>query len=419
MRGGAPGRGATEEAERLLVKATAHRPLLLAAPINLANLLRELHRPDEALGPAIRAAPADAQVLRARGNLLRDLGRHDVTVVDLAAAKAAALADPETALDHALALLAAGRLREGFAAYEVRWASRGLRRPDTGRPLWEGSTGPGRALLVHAEKGLGDTIQFARFLVPAARRWRGRVLFACQGALVALLRGLATGDADLEIVSRDGPCRPHDAIVPLLSLPDRLGLAHEEEIPAAPYLAAEPARIAKWRARLPPLRPRIGLVWQGNHRSRTDRGRFPGLAPLAPLLRLPGRSFVSLQREHGLEALATVAEAAAVVRLDPELDAGTDAFLDTAAVLAELDLVVGCDTAVMHLAGALGRPCCLLLKAAADWRSQARRSDTPWYPRTRLFHQDRHGDWTGAVDRLVAALRHSGSEIERALEAVA
>lgn len=276
MRGRAPGRGATEEAERLLVKATAHRPLLLAAPINLANLLRELHRPDEALGPAIRAAPADAKVLRARGNLLRDLGRHDVAVVDLAAAKAAAPADPETALDHALALLAAGRLREGFAAYEVRWASRGLRRPDTGRPLWDGSTGPGRTLLVHAEQGLGDTIQFARFLVPAARRWRGRVLFACQGALVALLRGLATGDADLDIVSRDGPCRPHDAIVPLLSLPD--GWASRTRRRSQRRPTSPPNRHGSPSGGRACRRCARGSVWSG--KATTARGRIADASPV-------------------------------------------------------------------------------------------------------------------------------------------
>jgi hypothetical protein len=172
-----------------------------------------------------------------------------------------------------------------------------------------------------------------------------------------------------------------------------------------PYLAADPDRIRRWRpflAERPGLQ--VGVVWQGNPASRADRGRSVPLATLAPALAQPGVRLVSLQRHHGLEQLAG-SSAPVLDQPGPEFDAGPDAFLDTAALMQGLDLVVTCDTAVAHLAGALGVPCWVMLKHVPDWRWGTIGAETPWYPTMRLFRQARPGDWDGVARSIGAALR--------------
>ncbi len=190
-----------------------------------------------------------------------------------------------------------------------------------------------------------------------------------------------------------------------MSLPGLLGVT-AETIPAPiPYLAAEPDRLSRWRERLAAHRGfRVGVVWQGNPSYPRDSSRSFPLALLAPLARVAGVRLVSLQKGPGVEQLGTLGGRFAVVDLGHELDAGPAAFVDTAAVMKCLDLVVSADTATVHLAGALGVPAWVPLSTAADWRWFRDREDSPWYPSVRLFRQERRGEWGPVFDRMAAAL---------------
>jgi hypothetical protein len=189
-----------------------------------------------------------------------------------------------------------------------------------------------------------------------------------------------------------------DLHVPLMSLP-RLLTAPST---SAPYLVADPQRVAAWQDRLDSHGLKIGVAWQGNPDSQAELGRSYPIASLGKLGSLPGVRLISLQKHHGLDQLAT---ASAGLRLEtPELDAGPDAFVDTAAVMQNLDLVVTSDTSIAHLAGALGRPVWVALQHVPDWRWQLGRDDCPWYPSMRLFRQTSRGDWDGVFARIADAL---------------
>jgi hypothetical protein len=243
-----------------------------------------------------------------------------------------------------------------------------------------------------------------RLLKPAAELG-GRVILECRRELLALIASLAAEVGGLSLVAQGEALPAHDLEVPLASLPHLLGL-ELGSIPArVPYLRSDPARRTRWRAWLGDATElQVGLVWQGNPRARADRGRSVPLRSLAPLLSISGAQFVSLQKEHGLDQLDELPPGS-VRRPEPGLDGGPDAFLDTAALLDELDLLITSDTAVAHLAGALGRPVWLLLKFAPDWRWLSERQDSPWYPTMRLYRQSTPGDWAGVVERVGRDLR--------------
>lgn len=316
---------------------------------------------------ALAIEPGDAGVLGNHANLLMELGRPAAALRALDRALLRRPGDAERQWARALALLALGRYAEGWAAHEAR-----LRRPFYRRyddvlagPAWEGGPLAGRTLMVQGEQGLGDTLQFARFL--ALLPGDGRVVLRCQRELLRLFPGA---------VPMDAPPPAFDCQVALMSLPHRLGLAADTLAGRVPYLAAGPPPA------LPPG-PRIGLVWAGSPGNVLDRQRSMPFAALAALLDLPA-AFVSLQVPGPPP--------------DPRLHApALSDMADTAAVVAALDAVVTVDTAVAHLAGALGRPVMVLLPFAPDWRWRG----PAWYPTAATFRQPRPGDWAGAV----AALR--------------
>ena len=188
-------------------------------------------------------------------------------------------------------------------------------------------------------------------------------------------------------------------------LPHAVGI-DEAALPAmVPYLHAEPALIAHWKQRLPETGFRIGIAWQGNPASLFDQGRSIPLACYAPLARLPNVTLISLQMTHGLDQLQSLPEGMSVSTLGPDFNAGPDNVVDTAAVMKSLDLIISTDTSVPHIAGALGCPVWVLLKAAPDWRWQMEREDCPWYPTMRLFRQKTAGDWDDVIARVVDAVR--------------
>jgi hypothetical protein len=257
------------------------------------------------------------------------------------------------------------------------------------QPQWRGEDLQDRIILLHAEQGFGDTIQFILYLPMVIARG-AEVVLEIPDDLRLLIP--PTGDV-IALVRRGEPLPPFDLHCPLLSLP--LAFATTlATIPApVPYLHAPAARIKSWRARLAGLpAPRVGLVWSGKPTHRNDHNRSLALGQMAPLLRRPDVSFVSLQKEYRDTDRAELAQSP-LTRLN---DALVD-FADTAAAIAALDLVIAVDTAVAHLAGAMAKPLWLLLPAIGDWRWLEGRSDSPWYPSARLFWQPRIGDWQSAL----------------------
>jgi Flp pilus assembly protein TadD len=299
----------------------------------------------------------------------------------------------------ALALLASGRFREAWPAYEAR-----LSIPEfapsvvPATPRWDGRDARGRRILLTAEQGIGDSIQFARF-VPALARRGAEVIVHAPPALVRLLR---TIDGVHDAVAADAPPPPHDAWLPLMSLAALLDVQASDLPGPIPYLAADPhcqeavrGKLAGYEARL-----RAGLAWSGNRRNTNDRRRSMPLALMAPLLAMTDVAWFSLQKGDGEEQLPQLPEASRLVSLDER-----NALEGTAALVAELDLVVSVDTSLVHLAGALARPVFVLLPFASDWRWRTERDDSDWYPTARLFRQAAPGDWIGVVERVAAALR--------------
>jgi hypothetical protein len=306
--------------------------------------------------------------------------------------------------NQALSLLTLGDCRRGFAGYEARWLRSGMtRRRSFGKPLWLGEFPLGRrTLLIHAEQGLGDTIQFARY-VPMLARGGTQVALEVQPPLKALLSRL---DGVASVVARGEALPVYDLHCPAGSLPHALR-TELTSIPAnVPYLTADDERMAKWCERLGRLpQPRIAIAWSGSQQHANDRNRSIALARLAPLFgtqeAAAGKGcFISIQRE------LRAGDAEALARLPNMTHVGNalDDFDDTAAVLALSDLLISVDTSVVHLAGAMGRPVWVMLPFQPDWRWLLDRDDSPWYPTARLFRQTQPGDWDRVIMRVGDAI---------------
>jgi Flp pilus assembly protein TadD len=302
--------------------------------------------------------------------------------------------------NRAVAWLLSGNFQQGWREYEWRW-----RRPDSppppfSQPRWDGTPFPQQTLLIYAEQGLGDTIQFVRYL-PRVAACGKHVVLACQPALVRLLR-TCPGVQTLVVKDRsEMACQPFDLYIPLLSLPG-LFETTAATIPAdVPYMTAEPELVQQWRTRLGAEEDfRIGLVWAGNPSHKNDRNRSCVLATLAPLARFPHLALFSLQT--GTAAGQLEQPPPGMVLHDVGRQLGD--FADTAAVIAHLDVVITVDTAVAHLAGAMGKPVWTLLPFAPDWRWGQHSAHTPWYPTMRLFRQPAPGAWEAVCQSVVEAL---------------
>ncbi|WP_353858735.1 tetratricopeptide repeat protein [Azospirillum formosense] len=397
------------DAERAGRRAVVLDPGNADAYGNMVPLLEQTVRVAEALRQCARAtriAPERAAFHRNRLSLLLHEGRRDEAVAAGREAIRLAPADAEAHLALAVALLASGRLREGWEEFEWRWETRQLDPVHRGfpQPQWTGTEDvAGRTILLYAEQGLGDTLQFVRYAPLLAGRG-ARVIVGCSPALARLMERV---DGVSAAVAWGGELPAFDLHIPMMSLPRAFG-TDLDSIPAAvPYLRADPADVAAWRERVPADgRLRVGLVWAGSPRtvrgvaSPIDRRRSLPLAALAPLADVAGVRFVSLQMGPGAAQLAE--PPAGMDIADPM--AGVRDFADTAALAATLDLVITVDTSVCHLAGGLGRPTWTLSRADACWRWLGNREANPWYPTMRVFGQDRSGDWSGVVARLRAAL---------------
>ncbi len=277
----------------------------------------------------------------------------------------------------------------GLSGYEYRWIIGQTHKFKLEFPIpeWRGEMRAGEKLIVFDEQGIGDTIQFCRFL-PALAEAGLDITFFCRSPAFRLMQSLPK---TIRCVNTFGPEERFDSEIALSSLPYALG-TRLSTIPApVPYLSAEPDLVASWAERLAQRGSmadfKIGLCWAGNPNVKADPERSIPLTAFLPLMALPGVRVISLQKYHGLEEIAALPEHVRLETLGEDFDGGGDAFIDSAAVMQSLDLVVSCDTSVAHLAGALARPTFLLLKEIPDWRWLLDRPDSPWYPTMRLFRQ--------------------------------
>jgi hypothetical protein len=387
------------------VTAYDRTPGFAPAQINKAAALVQLDRAEEALH-ACRAAlalqPGNAEAQCNAGQAFMALGRYqDAELIfrDILAR----VPDHEVVhVNLAHALLATGRMAEAWPHYERRHGLAPAARPAFDASFWHGEPLAGRTLLIHSDQGFGDTIQFIRYLPLVLACAAGRVVIEVQPALARLLRRTM---ARVELVARGKPLPPFDLQIPMMSLPGVFGTVLETIPGGVPYLAADPWRSGAWRQRLAALPGRkVGLVWAGNsllgQDMYLDRKRSLSLEALAPLAAVPGVSFVSLQK--GPPSSQAAAPPAGLVLHDFTAELGD--FDDTAALIGALDLVISVDTAVAHLAGAMGKPVWLLNRANTCWRWLLERADSPWYPTMRLFRQAPPGDWTSAIAAVATAL---------------
>jgi len=368
---------------------------------NLGALLRKTYDFDAATKVYQIALVIDPAIVGSYynlGNLHKEVGALD------AAARAydqSVKIDPKRASTHwnlSLALLGAGRLQEGFKEYEWRWRYDGFpsRRRNFLQPQWDGGPLGGRTLLVHAEQGLGDHLQFARFIPMLAKR-EGRVIVECHGPLMRLFQHYA---GPVEVVERLKQPDDFDVHLPLLSAPLVLGIKTFADFSTTPYL--EPP--ADWRFDIPEIRPetfKIGIIWGGNPNFAGDRERSTKLDYFLRLLKNKRVQLFSLQKGEREPELQEAPKE--IVRLSDRIED----FCDTASIMTQMDLVITTCTSTAHLAGALGVPFWVLLHHDPDWRWLRHREDSPWYPTARLFQQNGPGDWEGvfeAVDRALKAL---------------
>jgi hypothetical protein len=299
-----------------------------------------------------------------------------------------------------LSLLKLGDYARGWREHDSRLDIRAKKKIARAfpQPRWQGEPLAGKTLLLHSEQGLGDTLQCLRF-VPMAAALGGRVILQAQEAILPLLHGL---EGRFEAIGPQDTPPAFDYHCPLFSTPGVFGV-EPETIPAAEgYLTPDPVLVSSWRDRLAGETFKVGLVWQGNPRADVERGRSIPLRLFASLAALPGVELISLQKEHGLDQLEMLPEHMAVRDLGLAYEGGS--FADTAAIIANLDLVITCDTSVGHLAGALGRPTWIAVNAVSDWRWMTGREDSPWYSSVRLFRQPRRGDWEAVTARMAEVL---------------
>jgi tetratricopeptide (TPR) repeat protein len=358
------------EVEALYRKAIEVKPDLPRSYLGLSLVLERLRRCDEALEQYDRVLQLKPDYAEAR-------------------------------VKKAILLLLQGKFSQAWPDYEWRGKTPGHFKHNFRQPLWDGSPLGGRTIFLHAEQGLGDTIQFVRY-APLVKERGGRVIIGCQQSLLRLVARCP----GIDQLTGEGAALPSfDLHAPLLSLP-RIFQTTVETIPAAiPYLFPDADLIASWRKELSQLPGfKVGIAWQGNPEYKVDHERSIPLRFFAPLAKLPRVHFVSLQKGPGVEQLHMLPEPFPVLDLSTRLDEAAGAFMDTAAIMMNLDLVITSDTAIPHLAGALAVPVWMPLSALPEWRWLLDREDSPWYPTMRLFRQRKQGDWAEVFERIAVEL---------------
>jgi len=390
--------GELSEAAACFEQALSLNPHYAEAHNNLGIVLAKQDRVEKALGAyrqSITLKPDNPEAYYNLGNLCRDLGQWEEAQANY---EEAIRLKPEHADAHtnlAMIWLLRGDFERGWPGYEWRWRTPGFACRDFVPPPWDGSPLAGATILLHAEQGLGDTLQFIRY-VPLVKERGGFVIVECPPTLLRLLASCSGID---ELVPYGTPLPPFPTHAPLMSLPRLLGTTLNTVPHAIPYLSVRPELREYWRKELSAIQAlKVGVFWQGDPRHRKDRQRSIPLDGFAPLADLAGVQLCSLQEGPGTEQLTTAAF--------PILDLASRCkdFADTAAALVNLDLVITVDSAVAHCAGALGIPVWVLLPYAPDWRWLLHREDSPWYTTMRLFRQKQPGDWGEVFGRVQHAL---------------
>jgi Flp pilus assembly protein TadD len=391
--------GKLEEAATHYQKAIDHKPEFAEARTNLGNVRKYQLRLEEALAcyqQALQANPGH----------------------------------PDRHFNRAILWLLLGDWERGWREYEWRWLAKGFSRLTLLQSRWDGSPLEGRTLLILTEQGLGDSIQFIRYL-PQVRRLGGKVIVQCQRALLPLLTDFVGAE---HLIAEGQPLPPFDLFVPLLSIPGVFATTPNCVPADVPYLHAAPGLMAQWRQIMSDVRRpvsgarslkstvflptpdsglrtpdsgryfRIGISWQGSASFPGDRQRSIALSHFATLSKIDGVQLISMQKGPGEEQQQALTSNFGL-RTPDRIDEDSGPFMDTAAILMSLDLVIASDSAIAHLAGALGVPVWVALSFVPDWRWLLQREDTPWYPSIRLFRQSRHGHWEGVFDRMAEQVR--------------
>jgi len=401
--------GRYEDARRALSAAVARDPDFADGYYNLGVTLYNLGRIDEAEAcyrRSLELRPGDPTTHNNLADLLRELGRPTEALVHLDQALAL---DPEFAkarYNRALVWLSQGRMPEAWREYEWRWRCREFDRRQLPQPMWDGQPLRDQTLLIHAEQGWGDTLQFIRYL-PWVRQRVPHTLVEVQAGLLPLLE--RSGFHGL--IAQRAPLPPIDVQLPMVGLPALFDTTLDHLPVEVPYLRPDPKLVEQWRHTLSQIPAwngrspfRVGIAWQGNPTYREDRYRSIPLAFFAPLAQVPGVQLINLQKGPGREQISQLRGQFHVLDLGSAVDEAAGPFMDTAAIMHGLDLVVTSDTAVAHLAGGLGVPVWVPLRLGPDWRWLLDRSDSPWYPTMRLFRQTRFNDWAPVFNDLAAEL---------------
>jgi len=407
-------RYALEEAAEFYRRALKHKPDSSETWMNLGVLLTDLTEFEEAIGCIQKSLRLRPDAHEAHDNLGATLARQGKWDEALVCYNRALKLQPYYAEAHrnrAFIWLARGDFERGWPEFEWRLSCRRHVGASPNCPRWTGEDLRGRTILLHCEQGLGDTIQFIRFVSEIRKRNAGRIIVVSPKPLLRLIARFP----GIDVLAAEGsPVPAFDVHASIWSLPAILGTTLANLPSPRAYLSVDSATTARWR----PLVARalgcsgtdhtvkIGVVWQGNPKHRTDRMRSFRLDQLEPLARVPGVRLISLQREHGLDQLRALDGRFSVTTLTNE-SAGVEDdrdFLDTAAIISQLDLVVSPDSAVAHLAGSLGTPVWVALASVAEWRWMIDREDSPWYPSMRLFRQRTAGDWPGVFERMAQVL---------------
>jgi Flp pilus assembly protein TadD len=406
--------GELPAAAECFLRACHIQPEFAGAHFNYAQALAGMGRFDASIAACRRAialAPRSAEFYNGLGIALFDSQRVDEALAAYDQALALRPDFPSARYNRSLAWLLQGDFARGWSEYEWRWRLPGAPAPPLyQQPRWDGAASPGATILLEAEQGLGDTIQFARYASLVKARV-SRVILRCQPPLVPLLSSVAGVD---RVVGQDEPLPNFDAWLPLLGVPQFFTPTIETIPRSVPYLSVDDSLVQFWQSRIERFAGlRVGIHWQGNPAFLKDRFRSMPLACFEPLAKLPGVRLISLQRGAGSEQLTQRTATFPVIDLGlkpPELHGP---FLDTAAILRCLDVVVTSDTSLAHLSGALGIETWLAVPHVPEWRWLLDREDTPWYPSLRLVRQSHVGQWGAVFVRIAAALRNRAALAQR------
>jgi len=399
------GQDRLDEAVASYRRAVELKPDYAKAYYNLANVLREqMNYADaqNAYRAAIQIDPKYVEAWNNFGQMLAGQRRIDEAVDAYSRAIELRPDHASSHMNRAMIRLMRGDYEQGWAEYEWRWKTPQLARGARTfpQPLWDGAELNGKTILLWAEQGLGDAIQFVRYAPLVNARGAARVVIECQAPVVSLLQTVRGVD---QVIARGETLPSFDVHAPMLSLPRLLGTTVQTVPGDVPYLRADSVRVEHWSGRIAPHRRarNIGLVWAGNPSHVHDRSRSAPLAELRGLGEASDFQFFSLQKGASATELSAAVPELNLIDVSQDLND----FSDTAAAMQNLDAVVSVCTAVAHLAGALAKPVILMLFYAGEWRWLVGRQDSPWYPTMRIVQQERPGDWPGVAARVVPLLR--------------